>query len=76
MDNNKDMEKNTTEKLARKIVIKTQQGEVEVNGIHHDQSGICPHCHAAIPLNAVVFKKVLADDATSCSTMKSTRWNT
>jgi RNA polymerase-binding transcription factor DksA len=54
MDDNKNM----TRESNRKIIIKTQQGEVEVNGIRHDQPGVCPNCHKAIPLSAVVFKKM------------------
>jgi len=52
------MEKGAACESARKIIISTLQGEVEVTGTQHDQPGVCPHCHKAIPLCAVVFKKM------------------
>ncbi len=55
---NNSMEKSTTGASTRNIIIRTQQGEVEVTGTCHDQPGVCPHCHRAIPLSSVVFKKI------------------
>lgn len=31
---------------------------MEVTGTRHDQPGVCPHCHRAIPLSSVVFKNM------------------
>ncbi|WP_349670819.1 hypothetical protein [Lacrimispora sp.] len=50
------MDKSLSES-KRNIRIRTQQGEVEVNGARHNRPGVCPHCHKAIPLSSVVFKK-------------------
>lgn len=55
---NINMERSTIGSSARNIIIRTQQGEVEVNGTRHDQPGVCPHCHRAIPLSSVVFKNI------------------
>ena len=56
MKNN--MEKATTGVSSRNITIRTQQGKVEINGTCHKQPGVCPHCHRAMPLSSVVFKKI------------------
>lgn len=55
---NNNMEKSASGASTRNIIIRTQQGEVEVTGTHHNQPGVCPHCHRAIPLSSVVFKKM------------------
>lgn len=55
---NNTVEKSASDSSTRNIIIKTQQGEVEVTGISHNQPGLCPHCHRAIPLSSVVFKKI------------------
>jgi hypothetical protein len=56
MDDSKTAE-GAAKESRRKIVIRTRQGEVEVGGARHDRPGICPHCHRAIPLEAVTFEK-------------------
>ncbi len=55
---NNSMEKSVSGASTRNIIINTQQGEVEVTCSRHDQPGECPHCHKAIPLSSVVFKKM------------------
>ncbi|PPK79722.1 hypothetical protein BXY41_109201 [Lacrimispora xylanisolvens] len=51
------MDKSLSE-LKRNIRIRTQQGEVEVNGARHNRPGMCPHCYKEIPLSSVIFKKI------------------
>jgi len=55
---NNNMKKSLTGASIRNIFIRTQQGEVEITGTHHEQPGVCPHCHREIPLSSVVFKKM------------------
>jgi DNA-binding transcriptional MerR regulator len=44
---NNNIEKSTIGSSVRNIIIRTQQGEVEINGTRHDQPGGCTHCHIA-----------------------------
>lgn len=59
------MEKKATGASARNIIIKTQQGKMEITVTSHNQPGVCPHCHRAIPLSSSSLPKIDANKKTA-----------